>query len=58
MEERISSVEDMIEEIDTTVKENSKKKKKKKQNPPSPKHPGNSEQNEKAKSKNDQNRAG
>jgi hypothetical protein len=50
-EERISGVEDMVEEIDTTVKENSKQKK-----IPNPKHPGNSGHSEKTKSKNNLNR--
>jgi hypothetical protein len=41
----------MVEEIDTTVEENSKHK-----NTPHPKHPGKSEHNEKTKSKDNQNR--
>jgi chromosome segregation ATPase len=55
IEERISGVEDTVEEIDTAVKENSKHKKKKN---PNPKHPGISGHNEQTKSKNSQNRAG
>jgi len=47
IEERISSVEDTLEEVDTTIKDNSKHKKLLSQ-----KHPGNSEYNEKTKSKN------
>ena len=39
MEERISGAEDTIENIDTTVKENTKA--------PNPKHPGNPGHNEK-----------
>jgi conjugal transfer/entry exclusion protein len=50
IQERISGVEDTVEEIDTTVKENSKQKF------PYPKYPRNSRHNEKTKSKNKQNR--
>jgi hypothetical protein len=50
IEERILSAEDTIEEIDTTVKENSNTKS------PNPKHPGNSGHNGKTKSKSNQNR--
>jgi hypothetical protein len=50
IEERISGVEDTVEEIDTTVKGNSKPK-----NTPDPKHLGSSGHNEKTKSKNNQN---
>ena len=51
IEERISGVGDIVEEIDTTVKENSKHKK-----TPNPKHPENSGHNEKTKSKVNRNR--
>ena len=50
-EDRISGVEDTVEEIDTTVKENSKHKK-----IPNPKLPGNSGNNEKTRSKENWNR--
>jgi hypothetical protein len=46
MKERISGVEDTVEEIGTMVKENSKHKK-----TSNPKHSGNSGHNEKTKSK-------
>jgi hypothetical protein len=48
MEERISGAEDTIENIDTTIKENTKSKK---QKAPNPKHPGNPGYNEKTKPK-------
>ena len=51
---RISGLEDTVEEINTTVKENSKHKKQNKA--PNLKHPGNSGHNEKKKSKNNQKR--
>jgi hypothetical protein len=51
IEERISGVGDIVEEIDTTVKENSKHKK-----TPNPKYPGNSGHNENTKSKNNWNK--
>ena len=51
LEERISGVEDIVEDNDITVKENSKHKK-----TPNPKHPKNSGHNEKIKSKNNWNR--
>ena len=51
IEERISGVEDTVEDIGTTVKENSKHKK-----TPNPKHPENSGHNEKTKSKVNRNR--
>jgi methyl-accepting chemotaxis protein len=51
IEERISGVEDTIEEIDTTVKENSNHKR-----TLNTKRPGNLEHNEKTKSKNNWNR--
>jgi hypothetical protein len=64
IEERIPGVEDMVEEIDATVKENSKHEKTTTttttttttKNPPNPNHPENSGHNEKTKSKNNQNR--
>jgi uncharacterized coiled-coil protein SlyX len=46
IEERISGAEDTIENIDTTVKENTKSKK-----APNSKHPGNPGHNEKTKPK-------
>jgi hypothetical protein len=46
IEERISCAEDIIENIDTIVKEKCKK-----QNNPNPKHPGNPGHNEKTKPK-------
>jgi hypothetical protein len=49
IEERISGVEDTVEEIDTTVKIQNIKT-------PNTKHPGNSGHNEKTKSKNSWNR--
>jgi hypothetical protein len=51
IEERISGVEDTIEDIDTTVKENSKYKK-----TPNPKHPGNPGHNKRTKSKKNRNK--
>ena len=52
IEERISGVEDTVEEMDTTVKKIQNIK------TPNPKHPGNLGNNEKTKSKNNQNRGG
>jgi cell division protein FtsL len=49
IEESILGVDDIVEEVDTTVKENSKRKK-------LLTHPGNSGHNEKTKSKNNGNR--
>ena len=46
MEERISGAEDSIENISTTIKENTKCKM---QKDPNPKHPGNPGHNEKTK---------
>ena len=51
IEERLSGIEDTVEEIDTTVKENSKCKK-----TPNPKLPVNSGHNERTKPNNNQNR--
>jgi hypothetical protein len=51
IEERISGVEDTLEDIDTNVKDNSKHKK-----TSNPKHPRNSGHNQKANSKNNKNR--
>ena len=61
VEERISVTEVITDEIDTTVKENSKCKNKQtnkqtKKNPTNPNHPGNSGHSEQTKSKNNRNR--